>query len=137
MIAIPDAARPYIALAKWILIGLLALGLFGTGCSIQKGRDAEKIAKAEGQVELRSEALHAAAEALRKARNTFQDISHRTRESEAAAKAVREAGQRLADQAAKDRLSHQRQIALLEQLLEDERSKCTQGRARICGTPLR
>lgn len=132
-----DPLRPYATAIKWGLIALLALGLFASGCSVQKGRDAEKLAKADQAISVRTDALHAAATALRKARNTFQDISDRTRESAAAAKAVREAGQRLADQAAKDRLNYQRQVALLEQLLEEERSKCTEGRARICGTPLR
>lgn len=134
---LPDAIAPYATLLKWILIALLALGLFGSGCSVQKSRDAEKLAKADRAIDLRTEALHAAATALRKARNTFQDISHRTQESAAAAKAVREAGQRLADQAAKDRLKHQRETARLEKLLEEERSKCTDGRRPICGIPLR
>lgn len=137
MIQIPDAAKPYVTLAKWILIALLALGLFGSGCSVQKGRDAEKLAKADQAISVRTDALHAAATALRKARNTFQDISHRTRESADAAKAVREQGERIARQAAQDRVKHQHEVERLEQLLEAERSKCTEGRAKICGTPLR
>lgn len=134
---LPDAIAPYATLLKWGLIALLCLGLFGTGCSVQKGRDAEKLAKADRAIDLRTDALHAAATALRHARNTFQDISHRTRESADAAKAVREQGERIARQAAQDRVKHQRETARLEQLLQDERSKCSEGRAKICGTPLR
>lgn len=141
MSAYLDPLRPYATAIKWGLAVLLAFGLFGSGlfvgCDWQQGRDAKKLAAADKAIDLRTDALHAAATSLRKARNTFQDISHRTRESADAAEAVLKQGQAIARQAAQDRVKHQHEIDRLERELQNERSKCTEGRAKICGTPLR
>lgn len=139
-----DPIRPYATAIKWglriaLALALLSLGAFG-GCRWQASEVAaaeRKVEKAQRAIDLRTEALHAAAEALRKARNVFQAISTTTRASADEAKKLQAQGEASAAVARRDAATYKRQLAIAEKLLQDERENCTEGRARICGAPLR
>lgn len=120
------------------LIGLLALSLatFG-GCRWQASRDADKLEAKDAKIAAKDEALMAAAASLRGSADALRKVNA---QAEANVLAAMEQARRGADAAAAARRDAEKtagKVASLERELHKEKTTCTEGRARICGIPLR
>lgn len=134
---VPDPIRPYLSLVKLgLLVALLGASMLG-GCRWQASRDADKLAAKDAVIAERNAALQAAADALRGAGAAIRTVNA---QAEANVLAAMEQARRGADAAAAARRDAEKtagRVASLERELEREKTTCTEGRARICGVPLR
>jgi hypothetical protein len=120
---------PYLMLIKLCIIIALCLGALRGGCVWQKHNDTAK-------VERKDAALRAAADTFGKFADTFRSIDDATRANAAAAVAQKQAADAAVVQAVADRQRQARKAASLELQLQQEKTKCIDGRRLICGVPL-
>lgn len=120
------------------IAGLLVLSLFTFGgCRWQASRDADKLAAKDVQIEAKDTALKAAADALRGAGEAIRKVNAQAEANVLAAMEQARRGSEAAAAARRDAEKTAGRVASLERQLEKEKTTCPEGRARVCGVPLR
>jgi hypothetical protein len=132
-----DPLRPYLWLIKAGAALLLASTLVFGGCQWQGSRDRERISKLEDGIAERNTALKAAAASLQGAGDAIRTVNAQAEANVLAAMEQARRGSDAAAAARRDAKKTADRVASLERELEREKTTCTEGRARICGVPLR
>lgn len=114
---------------------LATVFFFGRSCGASGG-EKQRI-QLERTIDDKNDALRKAALALTQAKQVLQSITANTESEKARADQWMQAGQEAAKAATRDAKTYGTRITSLEAQLARERAGCTEGRARICGTPLR
>jgi chromosome segregation ATPase len=123
--------------AKLAGVGLIASLLIFGGCQWQGKLDRAEIKGLETAIAERNTALRAAAASLTGASNAIRAVNAQAEANVLAAMEQARRGSAAAAEARRDAERTAERVESLERKLQQERSTCTEGQARICGVPLR